>query len=567
MVWQGSTLAGVGLRHARHARAALGGLAAVGLALAGQRVAELTRRRRGRSSTGPAGSCPATQRSPSPHLPGTHRSLQVPSSQYWPVAQVTPRHGSVLAAPADADLRRRAGERRDRCSRCSGPRDADLAAIGQMTPAHRSTHGPVFSSHFSPDGQVTPWQRCGTQKLVHALVAGRAGDLAARALQDALAVAAAEARRALRRAVSIMPSQLLSLPSQTSGVGSTQPSHTKPHRAAADEVPGLAGAAGRVDLRLGQARAEAGLAGLREVAVVDDAVAVVVDAVADLGLRHAGRVADELAVRADEGARTGRCRAPLPHVSPTPGSVPSSIWPLQLSSMPLQTSGCGVTVGASQNVPVPSALQARMPPRRQAPTPLLEHDAPTLKPSSMSPSQSLSRPSQISVGTAQPQGWPQALGGRPSSIWPLQLSSRQLQVSTAQCRAAPPFCATHVVGIGLAVRGDREAAAGGDAAAGRAHPAGVRHALVDLAVAVVVDAVADLGGRDGLGDDVDQRLLDRVGVGQRHEDRLPGAARGRHRVGGGLLGRASGRCRSGCRPARPSGSPPSGARGRPAAPG
>ena len=95
---------------------------------------------------------------------------------------------------------------------------------------------------------------------------------------------------------------------------------------------------------------------------------------------------------------------------------------------------------------MPSGLQARMPPRRQMPTPLLKHDAPTMKPSSMSPSQSLSRPSQISVGTAQPQGWPQALGGRPSSIWPLQLSSWQLQASTAQCLAAPPFCAVTLSG-------------------------------------------------------------------------------------------------------------------------
>ena len=43
---------------------------------------------------------------------------------------------------------------------------------------------------------------------------------------------------------------------------------------------------------------------------------------------------------------------PLPHVSPTPGSVPSSVMPSQLSSRPLQTSVCGVTTGASQNVPV-----------------------------------------------------------------------------------------------------------------------------------------------------------------------------------------------------------------------
>src|SRR6476619_3021611 len=95
---------------------------------------------------------------------------------------------------------------------------------------------------------------------------------------------------------------------------------------------------------------------------------------------------------------------PLPHLSPTPGSVPSSVMPLQLSSMPLQISVWGVTVGASQNVPVLSGRQARMPPRRQAPTPLLKQEAPTMKPSSMSPSQSLSRPSQTSVGSAQPHG-------------------------------------------------------------------------------------------------------------------------------------------------------------------
>jgi hypothetical protein len=64
----------------------------------------------------------------------------------------------------------------------------------------------------------------------------------------------------------------------------------------------------------------------------------------------------------------------------------------------------GGTGGASQNVPVLSGRQERMPPRRQMPTPLLKQEAPTMKSSSMSPSQSLSRPSHSSVGTAQPQG-------------------------------------------------------------------------------------------------------------------------------------------------------------------
>src|SRR5205085_12620877 len=57
-----------------------------------------------------------------------------------------------------------------------------------------------------------------------------------------------------------------------------------------------------------------------------------------------------------------------------------------------------------------------------------------------------------------------------------------------------PILGRHVVRVGRAVRGDDEAAAGGDAAARRARAPGVRHALVDLAVAVVGDAVARLVG-------------------------------------------------------------------------
>src|SRR5450432_2921113 len=133
---------------------------------------------------------------------------------------------------------------------------------------------------------------------------------------------------------------------------------------------------------------------------------------------------------------------PLPQASPTPGKVPSSTCPLQLSSMPLQTSGCGVMIGASQVVSVPLALQTSSPFRLQAPTRPLLHFVPTAPvgqlPLSTMPSQLSSRPLHTSAGTAQPQGPPQALGGRPSSIWPLQLSSRQLQVSTAQCFAAVP---------------------------------------------------------------------------------------------------------------------------------
>src|SRR5450432_643723 len=130
---------------------------------------------------------------------------------------------------------------------------------------------------------------------------------------------------------------------------------------------------------------------------------------------------------------------PLPQASPTPGKTPLSTLPSQSSSMLLQLSTPGGTTGASQKVPLPSALHARMPPRLQAPTPVLTHEAPTMKPSSMLPSQLLSRPSHFSVGTAQPQGPPQALGGKPSSTVPLQLSSLQLQDSMAQWAAAAPL--------------------------------------------------------------------------------------------------------------------------------
>ena len=38
-----------------------------------------------------------------------------------------------------------------------------IFGVVQLTPVHRSTQAPVFSSQRSPDGQVMPWQRCGTQ--------------------------------------------------------------------------------------------------------------------------------------------------------------------------------------------------------------------------------------------------------------------------------------------------------------------------------------------------------------------------------------------------------------------
>ena len=250
---------------------------------------------------------------------------------------------------------------------------------------------------------------------------------------------------------------------------------------------------------------------------------------------------------------------PLPHFSPTPGSVPSSVMPLQLSSMPLQTSGCGVTVGASQNVPVLSGLTGQDAAAAAGADAVVEargadHEAfVDVAVAVVVETVAELRRQRAAAGLAA--------GVRRKAFVDLTVAVVVLAVAGLD-RAVPGGAAVlghHVVRVGLAVGGDREAAAGGDAVADRARPAVIRYPFVDLAVAVVVEAVADLAGRDRLGDDVDQRRLDRVGVGQRHEDRLPGAARRRHRVGGGLVGRAQARCRSGCRPARPSGSPPSGA--------
>src|SRR3954468_18316416 len=128
----------------------------------------------------------------------------------------------------------------------------------------------------------------------------------------------------------------------------------------------------------------------------------------------------------------------MPQSRPTPGSMPSSMSPLQSSSMPLQISGL---MGASPRLQVTlilSGAHSFTPRRRHAPVRPLSQEPPTSKPSSTSPSQSLSTPSQISTEMGQPAGWPHAFRGNPSSIIPLQLSSLQFATSTAQCLAAVP---------------------------------------------------------------------------------------------------------------------------------
>src|SRR3569623_1789800 len=179
---------------------------------------------------------------------------------------------------------------------------------------------------------------------------------------------------------SALPSQSLSLPSQISGVGSTHPSHFRPW--------------------------------------------------APL---HASRPARHRPTLTCDGSRPSHTQ-----LSPTPGNTPSSMWPLQASSTPFHTSGVTGAFPRSQVTPILSAEHSVRPRRRHAPVRPLSHALPTLNPSSTSPLQLLSMPSHTSAGMGQPPGCPQAFSGKPSSICPLQLSSRQFAVSTAQCLAAAP---------------------------------------------------------------------------------------------------------------------------------
>ena len=218
------------------------------------------------------------------------------------------------------------------------------------------------------------------------------------------------------------------------------------------------------------ARAEAGLTGLREVAVVDDAVAVVVDAVAGLGLRHAGRVARRAAPFVQTNVPDWQVPRPLPHVSPTPGSVPSSICRCSCRRCRCRPRAAASPRARRRTVPVLSALQARMPPRRQAPTPLLSrtrrHEA------------FVDVAVAVVVETVAELGRDGAAAGlaagvRAESLRRLTVAVVVLAVAGLD-RAVPGGAAVlghHVVRVGLAVGGIVEAAAGGDRVADRARPA------------------------------------------------------------------------------------------------
>jgi hypothetical protein len=90
---------------------------------------------------------------------------------------------------------------------------------------------------------------------------------------------------------------------------------------------------------------------------------------------------------------------PMPTLQLVLMGKPSSIAVSQSSSKPLHSSAVGVPGVALQTEAKPSAEQTRLPGRAHWPMPD-EQGPPTLKPSSMSVSQSLSTPSQRSA----PQG-------------------------------------------------------------------------------------------------------------------------------------------------------------------
>ena len=305
-----------------------------------------------------------------------------------------------------------------------------IFGVAQLTPVHRSTQAPVFSSQLLARRAGDALAALRDAELIEALVSGRAGELAAHALQDALAVAAAEARRALRLAV-------------------------------------------------------------------DHAVAVVVLAVAHLERRAAGSPRRRSpSCRGRSGARP--CRRP-PGASicawvspgqrqtwPVCGKVPLSMTPSQLSSMPLQTSACGMPVALHTSLPM---LQTKVP-DWQVPRPLPQRSpTPGSVPSSIMPSQSSSRPLQTSgCGVT---------GGRVAERAGLVGAAGQDAAAAADADAVVVARrADHEAFVDVAVAVVVEAVAdlGRDrAAAGLA--AGVRgQTLVDLAVAVVVHAVAGLDG-------------------------------------------------------------------------
>ena len=262
---------------------------------------------------------------------------------------------------------------------------------------------------------------------------------------------------------STMPSQSLSIPSHTSGWGALVTLHCE-LAVLADDGPRLAGAQ---PVAAGLAHAGEHAARRR---VVDLTVAVVVEAVADLLLnRDRGGAADSV------GSGGVADQDPVP-VAGTREAV-----------VALGAHGAGGPGGVVDDS-VAVVVE---------PVALLGRDG-------------AAAGSAAGVDPAAP---------RPPC--PLQLSSRQLQVSIAAVLGGAAVLSDHVVGVGGAVGVDDEAATVRVGVPWRAGAALVGDALVDEVVAVVVLAVTGLTRRNVLGDDPDQRRFDCRRVGQRDEDGLP----------------------------------------------
>ena len=147
-----------------------------------------------------------------------------------------------------------------------------------------------------------------------------------------------------------MPSQLLSLPSHTSGVGRVQPSHTRPIVPRQTMWPSLQAPPGASICAwvIPGHRQSLPIPGKMPLSMTPSQLLSMPSQISTIGIPVALQTSRPMLQTKVPDWQVPRA---LPHTSPTPGSIPSSIMPSQSSSRPLQTSVCGVTMGVSQNVP------------------------------------------------------------------------------------------------------------------------------------------------------------------------------------------------------------------------
>ena len=425
---------------------------------------------------------PPTQRCELGHLLTVHRSTQLPLSQYWLPPQLTPTHLSVWHIPALhiwpaaaervavdtlavlADSRRvahHARAQRRRTSRCSRRSAGRWGRSCPRTAAARSSR-PRTCSRWGRGTRraCTGWcsgPPCNRGPTGTSVLVGHAVAVVVRAVADL-------------------------------GAGQHAAFAHEAARAAADQVARLA----RADADLGrvQARADAGLAGLREVAVVDHAVAVVVEAVAHLGHRCSlSRCRRSCRSRTGDAGVAGAQRRPQvdAHARAACRRRSCRCSCRRCRCRPRATA----CAGASQTRRCRVRCTATTPPRQAG-----AHDAVVarpcrpLKPSSMSPLQLSSMPLHSSGGTGQPADVAAgvqraALVDRAVAV--VVLAVARLDGAVLGRRPQQVVGVVRVVGCGRRAR-----------VAARPRRS---------AVAVVVLAVADLGRRHGLGDDVEQRRL------------------------------------------------------------